>query len=36
LLKSDIRSALKAGQMSIISFLVKSLIFWKTRQIELK
>jgi glycosyltransferase involved in cell wall biosynthesis len=34
LLKSDIRSALKAGQMSIISFLVKSLIFWKTRQIE--
>ena len=36
LLKSSVRNALKAGDMSIISFLVKSLLFWKTRQTELK
>ena len=36
LLKSSIRNDFKAGNVSILSFLFKSLLFWKTRQIELK
>lgn len=36
LLKSSIRNDFKAGNVSMFLFLFKSLLFWKTRQIELK